>query len=594
MTKENFTELDFDKIRSNLKDYLKKQDRFKDYDFEGSNMSVLLDVLAYNTFQNNFYTNMAFAEMFIDSAQLKESVISHAKELNYIPRSRRSARAVLSVNMSVTDGAKSVVIPRNTRFNAKCQNKTFSFYTDESVSIIPVDGIYTYSGLEVFEGTNVTEAHSVTSVNSVYAISNSNVDTNSIRISVRDNSNENSPKTEFKFRDTIFGVGSTDNVFYLQAYEDDTYAISFGQNVFGYEPQVGQVIEISYRTTLGEEANGATNFTAAEAIQGYTSVTSTTSAAEGGAEREGIESVRYFAPKSIQVQDRAITESDYEILLKNTYSEVQAVSVYGGEELDPPRYGRVVVAVDVKNADGVSETNKKKYSSFLQKRCPIGIEPLVISPKFMYVDVNSTVNYNIDITEKSTADIETLVNSAISNYSLTELSDFKKTMRLSKFVSEIDGADSSIVSNETNILVIIPTAPVIGESETFYLNFNNELNPDHNLSKITSLEEYEWAIKSSAFVYAGSTGFIQDDGVGNLHILRDRGDSFVYLKRNVGTVDYATGEIRVSDLVVDSYTGTELAYYAKIKCKDIVAPKDRIISIRPEDVTLTVNGVNTR
>lgn len=594
MTKENFTELDFDTVRQNLKDFLSKQDRFKDYDFEGSNMSVLLDVLAYNTFQNNFYTNMAFSEMFIDSAQLKDSVVSHAKELNYLPRSRRSARAVLNVSLSVTDGAKSVVIPRNTRFNAKCKNTSFAFYTEESVTVNPVDGIYNFDGLEVFEGANVTEAFTVTAKNGIYAISNPNVDTNSIRVIVRDNANEGSPKTEYLVRNNIFGVESDGAIFYLQPYGDDQYAITFGQDVFGAEPEVGQVIEVAYRTTLGSGANGAKNFVAAAEIDGYSSVVTTATPAEGGAERESINSIRFFAPKSIQVQDRAITESDYEILMKNTFSEVQAVSVYGGEELEPPRYGRVVVAVDVKNADGVSESNKKKYREFLLKRCPIGIEPLVISPEFMYISVESTVKFNTDITEKSSSDIESLVENAITTFSTNELSDFKKTFRLSRFVNTIDGADTSILSNETEVLVIIPTVPTIGETETFVMNFNNKLNQDHDLANITTLENYEFAIKSSSFVYNGSRGFIQDDGIGNLHILRDSGDNFVYLKRDIGTVNYETGEVRVSDLKVDSFRGSELGYYARVEGKDIVAPKERIISIRPKDVTLTITGVTTR
>lgn len=594
MAKEKFTQLDFDKIRQNLKDFLSKQDRFKDYDFDGSNMSVLLDVLAYNTFQNNFYANMAFAEMFIDSAQLKDSIVSHAKELNYVPRSRRSARAVLDVNLSVTDGAKSVVIPRNTKFTAKCKNTTFSFYSEESVTIKPIDGIYKYEGLDVYEGTNVVEAIEVTQTNAIYPISNPNVDTNSIRVSVRDNTNEGSPKTEYLFKETIFGVDSDAPVHYIQAHENDSYAVAFGQNVFGFEPEIGQVVEISYRTTQGDAANGARNFTAAQEIDGYAAVVTTTTKAEGGSEREGIEAIRFFAPKSIQVQDRAITESDYEILLKNTFSEVQAVSVFGGEELDPPRYGRVVVAVDVKNADGVSETNKKKYREFLLKRCPIGIEPLVISPEFMFISVSSTVNFNIDITEKSSSEIESLVEDAIQTFSDEELSDFKKTFRLSRFVGVIDDADPSIVSNDSEVFAIIPTVPTLGVEETFILNFNNELDPDHDLSKITTLENYNYALKSSSFVYAGSRGFIQDDGIGNLHILRDSGDSFVYLKRNIGTINYETGEVRVSDLVVDSYRGSELGYFARTVSKDIVAPKDRIISIRPVDVTVTTNGVTTR
>lgn len=589
-----FTQLDFDTIKDNLKVYLSSQEQFKDYNFDGSNMSVLLDVLAYNTFQNNFYTNMAFSEMFLDSAQLRDSIVSHAKELNYLPRSRRSARAVIDVQLAVGNGAKSVTIPRNTKFDATCGNKTFSFYNEDAVVVIPVDGLYEYTDLDVYEGVNVTEAFEVTEVNQTYPITNATVDTNSIRVTVRDNTNQTSERTEYTFSSTVYGLTPDDAIFYIQPYQDDQYAIAFGQDQFGMEPPVGSVIEIEYRTTKGSNANGSRNFVAADEISGYSSVVTTVSRGEGGAGIEGKRSIKFFAPKSIQVQDRAVTESDYEILLKSTYSEIQAVSVFGGEELDPPRYGRVVVAVDVKNADGVSEASKTKFTDFLLKRCPIGIEPLVISPLFMFLSVDTSVTYDVDSTRKSASDISDLVEDAIDDFSDEELADFKLTFRFSRFTNAVDEADDSIISNDSTVLMMIPTYPTLDVSHTIKFEFNNALTPDRVLSTVDTLEGYKYAVKTSAFRYNETRAFIQDDGDGALHILANRGDDIVYLKRDIGTVDYDTGEITVTNIVVDSYTGTELAFYGRSEIRDIVAPKDRIISIRNDDVTVTVIGESTR
>ena len=312
---------------------------------------------------------------------------------------------------------------------------------------------------------------------------------------------------------------------------------------------------------------------------------------EGGADRESIESIRFFAPKSIQVQDRAVTESDYEIILKNEFPEIQAISVYGGEELTPPRYGRVVVAVDVQNAEGVSENNKNAYYTYLKERCPIGIEPIVVSPEFMYLNVNTNVYYNTKRTNASETDVRAVVKSAILAYSDNNLSDFRKTFRFSKLGYDIDASNANILSNDTEVLAIIPINPVLDVTASYTLNFKNSLIIDHPLTAGESLTTHEAAIKSSQFTYQGNTVFIQDNGLGVLQIIKSTGTGFVYLNRNIGSVNYTTGRVVITNLNVSAYTGSEIKIYGRTLAKDITAPKDRIITIREQDINIAVHGV---
>lgn len=593
-TVDSITKLDFDQIKSDLKTYLKGQDRFKDYDFEGSNMSVLLDVLAYNTYQNNFYTNMAISEMFLDSAQLRDSVISHAKTLNYLPRSKASSVAKINVKLTVpAPFPSSVVIPAKTKFTAKCGPSTYNFYNSDAVIVNNVNNTFVYNNLPVYEGTYVTEAYNVVNnPDQRFVLSNIDVDTSSIRVTVKQTSSDTTG-TAYLPKIGILDVKATDPVFYIQPYFDDKYEVTFGKNVFGKSPSVGNVVLIEYRVTKGAESNGITSITASGNISGYTATVTLAATSSGGADAEDIESIKYFAPKSIQTQDRAVTKSDYEILLKNKFPEIQAVAVYGGEEQSPPQYGRVIVAVDVNNAYGLSNADKTRYYSYLKDRAALGIEPIIEAAQFMFINVVSDVYYNINATDQSPAAIKSLVANAISTYSTTNLSDFKKTFRYSNFTTAIDNADLSILSNDTYALAVYAINPTLNVNNGFKLQFKNALVNDHPLTAGELITTHVPAIRSSTFTYNGnSSAFLQDDGRGVLQILAiTSGGGFVYLNADVGTVDYTTGEVIIKSLNVSSYSGSDIRIYAKTLAKDITPPNNRIITIRPEDVVINVYGV---
>lgn len=572
---KKFTELDFNQIKTNLKEYLRGQDRFKDYDFDGSNMSVLLDILAYNTYQNNFYTNMAVSEMFLDSAQLRDSVISHAKGLGYLPRSRKSARALVDVRIKAPSTLASVTIPRKTRFTAVCGNKVYTFYSDETVSVSPLNGVFTYTALPIYEGRYITELFDVTEANQSFELSNTNVDVDSIKVFVRETDEADSTRTEYTRKQNLFGVSTDDSVFYVEASFDDKYKVEFGRDRFGAQPLIGNVVEIEYRTCLADEPNGATGFDPATNINGYSATVISNTIAEGGAERETKESIQFFAPKALQIQERAITEADYRILLKNRFSEINAVSVYGGEELDPPRYGRVAVAIDVAGTDNISATLQSKYTSFLRDVSPLAIEPIFVAPQYMYVQLNTKVYYNLNKSALSTTEIRTKALDAIANYSINSLSDFGKTYRQSKLVAAIDDADPDIVSNETTARLVLAQQPVVNTTRNYDLKFNNPIS----------------SLTSSAFVTAaGNTAVLKDDGNGIVQVVRSgTGETVVY--GNVGTVDYQSGEVALINFGVQSYTGTELQIIATPVNLDASSPKDRMVRIRSTDVTISVQGV---
>lgn len=599
--KSPITELDFFEAKEQLKTFLKGQSKFLDYDFDGSNMNVLLDILSKNTFQNNFYTNMAFSEMFLDSAQLRDSVVSHAKELNYLPKSIQSSKATLFVeftNVAEVTGDGNplpsyIKIPKYTKFTGRKAGQSFNFMTLQDYTVFPdVNDLYCLTDIEIFEGKLVQEEFTVTSDDKQrFILSNKNADTSTISVKIRENTNILSKKEEFIKKDGIFGIKAADKVFYIQPAQDDKYEIDFGRDVFGEQPKAGSVVEVSYLVSAGAESNGIQSFFVQSITwdgKTYDTALTTVSKAIGGTAEESIESIKRFAPKSIQIQDRAITENDYEILLKNKFPQIQTVAVYGGEDLDPPRFGRVIVSVDVNNAEGSSENDKIAFANYLKERSPLSIEPIVISPEFMHVSIDSKIFFNVETTDKSPNAVRSDIITNILSYSDTSLNQFAKTMRYSKLLSAIDSADANIISNDTKVRAIIELLPSTTASN-YTVNFKNELLRD----RLTSLnyKDYTPAIYSSIFTHDTDQGFIQDNGEGVLRIVKTATDgSFIILHQNIGTVDYTTGKINIVNLAIPSYVGSALKFFANVKSSDIKAPKERIISIRSSDVNITVIG----
>ena len=379
-------------------------------------------------------------------------------------------------------------------------------------------------------------------------------------------------------------------MFYIQPAELNRYELEFGNDVFGREPKTGEVVEVIYRIANGATPNGATTFSPSGTIQGYTATVTTTSTSFGGAEEETLDSIKFYAPKSIQIQDRAVTESDYENLLKSKFSEIQAVSVQGGEELNPPQYGKVIVHVDIQNSDGVSDGAKEKYRKFLKERTPLAIDPVIRSPEFLYVALDTTVHYNTKTSDATNSEIDSLVRNAIASYNLTYLNDFKKNARQSRIARVIDDTNTSIISNDTELRMIIDFIPVISQASRIVADFRNSLILDHPLTAGEDINRHKPAVKTSSFSYGTQTAYIQDNGKGVLEVLTNTVDGFKVLSGNVGAVNYTRGVVTIRNLNVSSFSGSAIKIYGRPETQDIIGPASKIISIRDVDVSVTVEA----
>lgn len=582
--------LDFQSIKSNLKNYLKNNTAFKDVDFEGSNISVLVDLLSYNTYLNSFYMNMVSSEMFLDSSQLRDSVVSHAKSLNYLPRSFVSAKADISISITPSSVQSSVVIPKGTTFTSRVGSNTFSFCTDTNIVLNESNNNIFSTNLAIYEGSYITDTFvmNYSNVSQRFIMSNPTIDTTSLFVTVIEDNGDTS--TEFIKTETLVGIGTTSNVYFIEAAENQQYELKFGDDIFGRKPKDGSVIISQYRYSSGELPNGASRFLNDGSIDGHSNVSiSTINNASGGAINESIESIRFNAPRNFQSQSRAVTTSDYENLLKSKFPEIENISAYGGETLVPPQFGKVFISVDIINADGTPENRKKTYYDYIKDKSPVSIEPVFIDPVFMYVSINSTVKYNINVTTKLSNDIKTLVLSKISSFNLTNLNGFNKTLFYSKLLKEIDSSDTSIVSNDT-IIKAIKTITPTSSATSYEINFGFPLEQETGVTLNVDEFHYGHAVQSSAFTFGGQRCMIIDDTRGTLYIGKIT-SNVVEIKQQTGTVDYENGIVYLQSFSVSDFEGSGLKIYVRSKSKDFYSNKNTILEILDEDVIVNVTPV---
>jgi hypothetical protein len=615
------TQLDFDSYKDSLKTFLKSQDRFKDYDFDGSNLSVLLDVLSYNTYQNAFYLNMVSNEMFLDSAKLRDSVISHAKELNYLPRSFRSSSAVIKLVITSSDAAKrSIVIPKGTSFTSRVDDFTYNFSTIENYVITtrtPAGSNFVYESeaIRVYEGNYLSDTYTVNYDRPLnYKISNKRVDLESLIVTVFED-NGTTVQT-YKRATSLFGHDGNSKVFFLQPGIGDTYEVVFGDGVVGRKPKNNSACIIEYRTCNGELPNGAFKFINTARIDNEPNIViETITAATDGAVAEDLTSIKYNAPRAFTTQERAVTSEDYENLLKANFPEINAVVAYGGEDANPPQYGRIFLSIDLDEVDGLPKIKENEYKRFLRSRSSVAIEPLFVSPDYTYVYVNTNIKYNINLTGLNPEDIRTYVIDSILNHASTNLNNFGRTLRYSRFIRDIDSAETSIISNETNIelvkyltpvlstsvtstpnatsgsLVSIATSGVVSSGQNVTIDFKNPLKNDVPGKGAEHLLGDIHIVSSSTFTYNGiSNCRLEDDGDGVMRIVAISGTQHRTIL-NIGTVDYDTGIIRINNFNITNYTGTSLKIYAKPRTLDITSSQNVILNILENDVDVTIEQI---
>lgn len=593
-TSINLVDLDFFSLKNSLKNYLKDNTQFKDYDFEGSNINLLLDLLSYNTHKNAFFLNMLMSEAFLDSAQLRNSVLSHAKELNYLPRSARSARAKLKVTFDATAENAPYIIQKGSPFTTLIKNGSYVFTMPETITVASANNTFSFIA-DVYEGIYVQDTYVYQSglENQRFLITNRNIDTRSLTVVVKEDAVD--VGDNYTLSSTLLDLNSTSKVYFLQTNETSGYEILFGDNNLGKEPKVGSTIIIEYRITNGSKANGGKIYSCDFDPTGYDELlyTPTVDVLENsidGAEEETLESIRYYAPRHFQIQERLIAASDYSVALKSQFPEINAVHAYGGEEIEPPMFGKVFVAVDLSNVDGFPESKKREYYNFIKRKCPFSIEPIFIEPDYSYVSVKSKVRYNVNVTDLSTQSISTLVTNAIVNYNNEYLDDFDVILRYSKLLSEIDNAHPSIVSSFTNIQIYKKINPILGKAQNLVLDFGISLIDTIPEKEIYHNSNDVNTVSSSPFSVNGTRCIIEDNGSGKLWLMTTDGKINQKIK-DVGTVNYKNGILRIESFILDSYKGNALKFYVNPADLDITSNKNNILSIESDEINLEIEQI---
>lgn len=562
MSLVNFTNLDFDQIKTSIQDYLRANSNFTDYDFEGSNLSVIIEMLAYNTYIASYNANMVSNEVFIDSATLRENVVSLARNIGYIPRSRKASKANISFFVDVIDSTiKTITLKRGSVCNTSNFNGSgFVFSILNDVTVPVVNGIASFDSIDVYEGSFTKENFTVnpSNKNQRFIIENRGVDTSSLEVLIRDTENSSGIK-KFTNSTSILDITSSSRVFFLQEIEDERYELIFGDGIFGEKLASNNYIDVSYLICNGSSANGCSSFNfngiliddKQRAINQNISLITTNNTSSSGSEIESINSIRNFAPRSYSSQNRAVTASDYEIIIPKIYDEAESVVAYGGEELNPPQYGKVFVVIKPLYSSFLSNVIKDNIKNELRKYSVAGIVPEIVDLKYLYIELDSNIYYNSNISLNNES-IKTKVISNITNYANSEeLNKYGARFKYSKYQSLIDKSDSSITSNITRVQIRRNLKVNTNSFTEYEICFKNQFH-------IKNINGYN--IKSSGFKVSGISKTVYFGDTPNSN--KKKGNLFLFylnsetqpikIKDSIGTIDYETGEIITNPLKIIS------------------------------------------
>ena len=554
-----YVNLDFDQIKTSIRDYLRANTNFTDYDFEGSNLSIIIDALAYNTYTTAYNTNMAANECFLDSATLRENVVALARNIGYVPRSRRSARANISFTVDGLEGVSTLTLNAGIVCNGSGLNTNYIFCIPENITVPVVNGVAEFSNIEIFEGNYITQNFTVDSSlsNQRYILDNSSIDTSTIKVKVKPSSSSTSSIT-YKQVENIVGVTSTSNSYLLQEIEDERYELIFGDNVIGKKLSNNNYIEISYITTDGKDGNGASEFSFVGNItnqdggsinSSLISLVSTNEKSRDGDEIESISSIKYYAPRIYSSQYRAVTSSDYESVLGYIYPNVESVTAFGGEEMSPPRFGKVFISVKPRNGDFLPDETKRELIQKLKSYAVAGIVPEFVDLKYLYVELQTNPYYNSNLNDDP-ENLKTGISNALTQYSRSiDVNKFGGRFKYSKAVSLIDSVDSSITSNITLVTIRRNLKAVLGQFAQYEVCYGNMFHT----------QESAYNVVSTGFTIEGVTGtvYLADEVIN-----REKGRIFFFtyteggnpniVKKNAGTVDYMTGEVLIDTCNITS------------------------------------------
>jgi hypothetical protein len=589
------SELDFDNIKSNLKTFLQNQSEFQDYDFEGSGFAVLLDVLAYNTHYLGFNANMLANEMYLDSADIRKNIVSLAKMLGYTPTSPKAPTASIDILVNNASGA-SITMAKGTTFTTSVDGTSYQFVTNAAHTITPSSGVYRFSSIPVYEGTLVTFKYTVDSSDpdQRFIIPSVNADTSTLRVQVQNSVSDTTVATWTK-ASGFTSLDNTSKVYFLQEGEDGKFEAYFGDGIIGQSLSDGNIVILEYIVSNKAEANGASTFTLSGSVGSFTDVTITTvSSAQGGAEAQSKESIRYNAPLQYARQDRAVTTSDYETLVQELYPNAQSVSAWGGEDDETPVYGVVKIAIKAASGSTLTTTTKESIVTQLQRYNVASVRPEIVDPETTSIILTSTVKYDEKSTTKTADTLKSEITTAISNYNTDTLQKFDGVFRHSKVTGLIDDTDTSVLSNVTSLLIRKTFTPTLSSSTRYDIYFRNGIfNPHAGHKSATGgvITTSGFKVPNDEKIY-----FLDDDGNGNIRRYYFVGSVRTYVNNTQGTVNYATGQITINSLTVASVenirgaSSTVIEVTVEPASYDIVPVRDQILDIDTANSTITVEA----
>lgn len=593
MSFSQFTNLDFNNIRTQIKDYLRANSNFTDFDFEGSNFSVLIDVLAYNSYITAFNTNMAVNEAYIDSATLRENVVSLAKNIGYIPRSKRAARAVINFSVDAT-GLNSRTITLNPGVVAlgSLENGSYIYSIANPITTtVDSSGIAYFNNIEIYEGIYLTKnyVYNDNIANQKFILPNPGVDTSTIRLNVFSFTNE-----EYTLYNNIFEIDKDSKIFLLQEIEDEQYQIIFGDDILGKKPLNGSQITISYIVTNGIDGNGASSFTFSGVLSDNNgnvltkgiSLLTTVQSSENGDNIESIDNIKYLAPRVYASQYRAVTSNDYKSLIPFLYSNVESVISYGGEEVEPPEYGKVFISIKPRNGSFISNITKEDIKRKLKQYSIAGIKPEIIDLKYLYVELESTVYYNSSLSSSSD-EIRNQVLNTLEQYSnSSEVNNFAGRFKYSKVVSLIDDTNNAITSNITKVKMRRDLVPVFNRLASYEICFGNEFH----IKKRNFIDDKGFNIKSSGFNIEGINGILH---MSDIPIDNEKGEIFIFklennipfvVSKNSGMINYKKGEIILNPVIfTSSVRKNGIEIQAIPESNDVIALRDLYLDLSIEN-----------
>jgi len=578
------SDLDFNDIKRNLKTFLQSQSQFQDYDFEGSSLAILLDILSYNTHYMAYLANMATNELYLDSADIRNNIVSLAKMLGYTPSSPRAPKA--SINLVVNNGTgTSITMAKGTVFNSSVSDSTYQYITNEDITTTPANGVYTFSDVTLYEGTLVKFKYTVdeTDVDQRFIIPSANADTSTLKITVQNSATDTTSNT-YSLSSGYSGVKADSKVYFIQEGSDGKFQVYFGDGVTGNKLVDGNIVILEYIVTNKTDSNGAKNFTLQGSVGGFTDVSITTnSVSQGGSEAEDNESVKFNAPLNFVAQDRAVTTTDYETLVQQIYPNALSVSAWGGEDDETPRYGIVKIAIKAGSGSTLTDQTKLDIVNGLKPYNVASVKPEIVDPETTSVLLTSNIKYNANSTTKSKDTLKSDIISIITNYNTSSLQKFDGVYRHSKITGLIDDTDASILSNTTTIKIRKSLTPVINSATKYDVYFRNALYNPHSGHNTAA----GGILSSTGFKVSGDNNemFLDDDGNGNVRRYYLVSGVKTYADSTQGTINYTNGQVTLNLLNVASISNirgassTIIEITVQPSSNDVVPVRDQIVEI---------------